>query len=464
MSLWKRNGLRCKARRSTQPRRVPKPYRRVCQCVERLEDRTLLSAALLADILPGPSASGANVPKGQASRCATGAEPVTCRRPCMIGYLALLTVIFSLVDEDDGRTKVPANPFECAHARSFCFDKLGRRLICVTQRGELQFWKDNAEKPVVTTLEIKPGGGVFDRAPICAVLEAGGRDAVLFYHDGRVQVWSVDTCQKIKEIESDRKQFGYAYASPDGELVAALSHAREGNTDAVLFWNKRDWTTAGRIESKDPIYDFCFTADGRQVLACVGHPSDQKNLGFTGIVAWDLASKKELGKIEYGTGFPVRIAVSRDGRWVATGGGDALPVSENARRLSGHLRIFDWENKKFVTELYTLGSDYVRAVQFSPDGKYLYSGSYSISPQGGQYVAGIRAHAAADWVSQWTATLGFGNPHELCVSPNGKDILVADSGNLQIVDAKDGTVRGPKLTFRFYPEDRVRDELKRLEQ
>ncbi len=196
------------------------------------------------------------------------------------------------------------------------------------------------------------------------------------------------------------------------------------------------------------------------MFACVGHPTDQKHLGFTGIVAWSLASKEEVGRIEYGSGFPISIAVSPDGRWVATGGGDAIPVGENARNLSGHLRIFDWERKKFVTEPYTLATDYVRAVHFSPDSKYLYSGSYSVPPEGGQYIAGIRAYRVGDWVSQWNATLGNGNPHELSVSPNGKDILVPDSGNLQIVDAKDGTVRGTKLTFRFYPEDRDQDKLR----
>jgi WD40 repeat protein len=357
------------------------------------------------------------------------------------------------VKSNEIRTTVPTNPFECAHSRSFHYDKTGRRLICVTQRGELLVWNDNGESPAVTLLEKKPGGRVFDRAPMSAVVVARGTDVVLFYLDGRVQVWSVDTRRRVKDLESDRKDFGYAHSSPDGGLVACLSYARQGNSSAILFWNTRDWTTAGRIESAERISDFCFTPDGRQVLACVGHPTDQKHLGFTGIVTWNLATKQEAGRIEYGTGFPIRIAVSPDARWVATGGGDAVPVAENARSLSGHLRVFDWVGKKFVTEPYTLATDYVRAVQFSPDSKLLYSGSYSDPPGGGQYIAGVRAYRVGDWVSQWNTTLGNGNPHELCVSPNGKDILVPDSGNLQIIDAKDGTVRGKKLTFRFYPED-----------
>lgn len=368
----------------------------------------------------------------------------------MFGYLTTVALLIGPVG-DNLRTTVPKNPFECAHARSFLFDKTGRRLLCVTQRGELLVWNDNGEIPVVTTLEKKPDGRTFDHAPMSAVLAVGGTDVVLFYLDGRVQVWNIDKRQKVKDLKSDRKDFGYAQSSPDGKLVACLSHAREGTSSAILFWDTRDWASAGRIESAERINDFCFTADGRRVFACAGHPTDQKHLGFTGILAWSLATKQEAGRIEYGEGFPIRIAVSPDARWVATGGGDAVPVAINARSLSGHLRIFDWEGKKFVAEPYTLATDYVRAVQFSPDSKYLYSGSDSVLPGGRQSIACIRAYRVGDWSFEWNATLGSGNPHELSVSPNGMDILAPDNDNLQIIGAKDGTVRGTKLTFRLFP-------------
>lgn len=378
----------------------------------------------------------------------------------MFGYLALVVLLFGPGDDNEIRTKVPAQPFECAHTRSFCFDKTGRRQICVTQRGELLFWKGDAENPVVTVLEKKPGGNIFDRAPMSAVLTPGGRDVALFYYDGRAQVWNVDTGTKIKNLVSDSVGFSYSQVSPDGELVACLSQGPPGTSCAILLWNTRDWTTNGKIETKERINDFCFAPDGRQVLTCVGHPTDQKEFGFTGIIAWNLATKEQAGKIEYDEGFPIRIAMSPDGRWVATGGGDAIPSGPNARSLSGHLRIFDWKTKKFVAEPYTLATDYVRSLQFSPDSQFIYSGSYSTPAGGGEYDAGIGAYRIGDWVSQWKAPLGHGNPHEISISPNGRDILVPDSGHLQVVDAKDGTIRGTKLKFRFYQEDQDLDKPK----
>jgi WD40 repeat protein len=355
-------------------------------------------------------------------------------------YGLVLVLVCGLVQADDIRVEVPAEPFECGHARTCCFDDTGRKLICVTQRGELLVWKDNLDHPVVTTLENKPDGGIFDRAPMSAIL-AGSDHVVLFYWDGRVQVWNVETCLKVKDVECDRKDFGYAYLSPDGQLVGVLSYGREGGPSAILFWNTRDWTTAGRIDSDERINDFCFTADGRHVLACVGHPTDQKNLGFTGIMSWNLDTREEAASIEYGSGFPIRITAPPDGRWVAVGGGDAVPIGNNGRRLSGHLRVFDWTDKDAVTEteLYTLESDYVRSMRFSPDSKFLYGGASSA----------LMAFRTGDWTSEWESQLGDGNPHEMSVSPNGKDILVPVSKNLQVIDAKDGTVRGTKLTFRF---------------
>ena len=106
----------------------------------------------------------------------------------MFSLLTIIALSLAQVDDQDVRTKVPAIPFECAHAQSFRFDKTGRKLIGVTQRGELLVWNDNDESPVVTVLEKKPGGHIFDRAPSSAVLAAGTADAVLFYRDGRVKV------------------------------------------------------------------------------------------------------------------------------------------------------------------------------------------------------------------------------------------------------------------------------------
>jgi WD40 repeat protein len=368
----------------------------------------------------------------------------------MTQFLAIASLL--LGQGEDVRVKPPAKPFACAYSHGFCFDAGGRSILGVTQRGELLFWNGESngesEGPIVTKLEKKPAGDIFNRRPTSLLLAKDGREAILFYSDGSVQVWLTSMGAKVKELMCDRGNLIYARLSADGSLAAVASRGQEGEASAILFWNTRDWTRAGAIEHADPINDFCFSPDGREVIACVGYPSDQKELGFTGILAWNIETKKETGRIEYGSGFPIRIDASSDGRWIATGGGDAVPVAPDARSLSGHLRIFDWEAKKLVCEPYTLASDYVRAVRFSPDAKQLYGGA---DP-------GVRAFSGEDWQLLWTAELGAGNPHDIAVSPNGMDLLVPNSDKLQLVDAKDGSVRGSLLEFRFYPEDKEEGE------
>ena len=129
----------------------------------------------------------------------------------MFAYATILALLFGPVDDQDIRTQVPTTPFQCVHARSFCFDKTGRTLICVTQLGELLSWMDSAEDPVVTVLE--PGGGIYDRAPMSAILAAEGTEVAVFYHGGRAQVWITETGLKVKDLES-RTAGMFSYRTP----------------------------------------------------------------------------------------------------------------------------------------------------------------------------------------------------------------------------------------------------------
>jgi WD40 repeat protein len=351
--------------------------------------------------------------------------------------------------------KIPAEPFECGHIRTVCFDRDGSRFITVTQRGELLFWEKGADRPVVIPLEKNPDGTTFGRGPFGVSFDHAGRHAMLFYYDGRAQVWDVDARRKVKDLAADRKGLANAKISPDGKLLACLSREPRTDSTAILFWNTKDWSPAGRIDGKDTIYDYCFMPEGDRIVAAVGYSTDRKDKGFTGLVTYDLATKKDLGKVEYGTGFPVRLAISPDGRWVATGGGDAVPVGRNSRRLSGHLRVFDWEKRIPVADLYTLPSDYVNTVGFSPDSKHLYAGAYTTRDDK-RISAELKAFSTDDWREAWTVKLGpDNNPHDCTVSPDGTTILVADNDHLHVVNAFDGSIKGQLLKFRFYPEDRA---------
>jgi len=370
---------------------------------------------------------------------------------------AFLICFVATVDLDD--KTAASEPLETAHSRCFSFDGTGNRLVGVTQRGDLLFWKaKDAAKPIVIKLEQQPVLTPFNVSPSGVALDREGKHAALFYHDGRAQVWDLQAGGKVKDLTCDQKRLSYACRSPDGKLIACLSYPEEPyGPSRVLLWNTNDWSPAGQLETLQRgyyVHDYCFSADGGRVFACVGYPTDLKNRGFTGIVAFDLKSKKEIERLEYGEGFPVKIAVSPDGRWVATGGGDAVPTGGDGRNLSGHLRIFDWKAKKLAAEPYMVGSDYVRCVAFSPDGKRLYSTAETLPPSGNQYTGELRAFVVGDWRHDWTAALAS-TPHEMAVSTDGLSILIPDRYGLKVFDSRAGKLMGEKLRFRFTDEDKA---------
>ena len=173
-------------------------------------------------------------------------------------YAPLMVVASGFLATDDKKSAAPA-PFECGHLRSVHFNREGTRMLAVTQRGELLYWPSrDLPKPDLIPLEKKPDGDLFDRGPMGTAYTADGRQAVLFYHDGRIQVWDVETRRKVKDLPSNLTRFSNTRLSPDGTRVASTSRQRGSfdDTGKIHLWNTLDWTPAGMIECADNIYDY----------------------------------------------------------------------------------------------------------------------------------------------------------------------------------------------------------------
>jgi len=164
--------------------------------------------------------------------------------------------------------------------------------------------------------------------------------------DGKVRVWQVSPNRlPPKAFEHGDRVYAVAY-SHDGKMLAS------GGLDRQLkLWD----TATGRqlspvLEHANPIKTAAFTPDDKTVLTTTEEGEIQLWDAKTGV-------KRERSTVEKRL---LAAALSRDGRWLATGSSD------------GRARILDAASLSVLHVLPHTG--FVLAVSFSPDGQTLLTG------------------------------------------------------------------------------------------
>jgi endonuclease YncB( thermonuclease family) len=182
-------------------------------------------------------------------------------------------------------------------------------------------------------------------SPDGALLAAG-------YGEPAVKVWDV---RKGKEVftgtfEDDEARWCRAVAfTPDGRLLAA---SNDGGT--IKLWDAASHEHLATLRNKaDDTAGLAFTPDGK-TLFCGCR---------TGIQAWEVATRKERAFWKGHNKNLSSLALSKDGRMLASGSADAT------------IKLWDVATGKELRTLTGHGNT-VRAVAFSPDGKTLASGAW----------------------------------------------------------------------------------------
>ncbi len=176
--------------------------------------------------------------------------------------------------------------------------------------------------------------------------------------DRALRVWDVASGEPRSELEGGSARMQCVAFAPGGKLLVTGGGPfddKPGSFGELRLWTMGDTLTeAARLEGHS-----------RSVLAAVFTP-DGKSL-VTGSVdrslrVWDVASRQVRVAIEGLPNWVEGLAVSPDGRWIASAGKGSndvllhdLNTGEQQFRLGGHLAL-------------------VRALAFSPDGKTLATG------------------------------------------------------------------------------------------
>jgi len=234
-----------------------------------------------------------------------------------------------------------------------------------------------------------------------------------------VRFWNVakgqDVSKKHQNAALPRRDL-----SPDGKVRALQS-----GDDLRLV----DPATRRELHKLPKCYDFAFSADGK--IAC---------LIRNGVVLYDIASGKEVGRFTEAMNYPMAVAFSPDGQALAIG------------HSNGAIRLLNVKKPK-ISPITTGHRAPVKGLAFDPNGKWLVSASadslrlwdmatgeekrvlpgsvfgytaLALSPDGSTLAAGqerfIHLHDTATWVQ--TGRFPAEIPVEgLAFSPDGKRLL-----------------------------------------
>jgi WD40 repeat protein len=236
---------------------------------------------------------------------------------------------------------------------------------------------------------------------------------ITFSRDGsRLASWSADMVIKIWEVATGNEQSTLSvgeYISnvsflPDGETLVYLANGKP-----ITLWDIASNQVLGTIGAVQQGEGISLSPDGEMVLF-------SGRLGNV-IKLYDLASGKELRKLDWQSYSVAGLAYSPDGRMVAVG------------LQSGEIKLLDAANGRELSNL--TGHLYgVPRLAFSPDGAALASGSFDLSDKLWEVASGKELQSMPGADISW-----FGGMTSVVFSPDGKTLAYgAPRGQVKLFD------------------------------
>jgi WD40 repeat protein len=224
--------------------------------------------------------------------------------------------------------------------------------LALSQDGQKLAVSDDGQKAhlidLATDADLLPLSGHAGRVDLLA-FGADGKTLATLDRDA-VCVWSPAEGKLLRRRPLPEHR-GLCDLSADGRLLAL--QPRKG--ERALLYDLATGKEVGRIDGfRARLYGLALSPDGR--TAAVGDSdSDDDN----SLRVWDVAAGKELARITGAGLWPEHLAVSPDGKTAA------------ASLVGGRLALFDLARGKEARELLPLYTAHVNALAFTPDGKRL---------------------------------------------------------------------------------------------
>ncbi|MEZ4705572.1 MAG: BTAD domain-containing putative transcriptional regulator [Caldilineaceae bacterium] len=303
-----------------------------------------------------------------------------------------------------------------------------------------------------------------------AVFSPDGRYIATGGQDHRLCLWDATTGQLLAALHGHTDWINAVAFHPDGQLLASASH-----DSTIRFWDLQ--AAVGQPTPHDePLLDIlegqfrsvtlAFSPDG-SLLASAG--------GDSTIRFWDVQSRRALHTLHGHTGWIRGVAFSPDGSRLASGGTDQLvrvwvvPSGNLVDMLHGHTEeifalAFTADGKQLIStagqeiSLWDLSNPQrgqairslqgsitpIRCVTFSPDGKWIASGS----PQGAIHLWDVAdslvgnqlVYSDAEITARWRVLTGHTGIITACAFSPDSTILASAShdGSIRLWDVASG--------------------------